>query len=427
MAALGRPGPAPDSAICEIGCGQGFGLCLLAAANPGRQFIGIDLSGAAIAQARHRARAADLQNIDFICADIRDSAALPDQDFGIILNHGMLSWVEPPAREALFAFIGTHLAAGGVAQTQYMSAPGGEAFRPFRQLFQTLAGRADPVADGLALLRQLRDGGAGFFQLHPHASQTLDNLLREPAGYVAQEYLSPAFDPLPFASLADYATRHGLEFVGSATPMENIDAISLPEGLKSAIAASADDLILTETLKDLVRNQAARYDLWQRPAAALAPQDHMRALADMWWGLLPAAPKLDAASKALAFPTRIGTIEGDPAIFRPLLDRLGEGPARFDQLMELAVFDKRPGLLNQVLQMGLHARILHPVQGFDTPEAAARLNRHLLAEAKAGLEIPALAAPPLGSGLVVAGGDLQTLAAGTAPAWLRGLFALGST
>lgn len=422
-AALGRMGPASDSLICEIGCGQAFGLTLNAAANPGRFFIGIDVSETEIQRARARAEAANIRNIEFICADIRETAKLPNMEFGMILNHGMLSWVETPVREALFAFISARLAPAGIAQTQYMSAPGGEAFRPFREVFQALAERADPIADGLELLRKLRDGGAGFFQLHPHAGKTLSHLLHEPAGYVAQEYLSPTFDPLPFSTVAGYAARHGLEFIGSATPMENIDAVSLPEGLKSVVAA-ADDLILSETLKDLLRNQAARYDIWQRPAAPLAPHAHMNALADMWWGLLPGAPKLDITSKALAFPSKIGTIEGDLSIFRPLLDRLGEGPAQFHQLMALQIFDKRPGLLNQVLQMGLHARIIHPLQAFDYPEAAARLNRHLLNEAGAGIEVPALAAPSLGSGLPITRGDLKALAAKTAPAWLHRLFAL---
>lgn len=424
-AALGKPGPEDDSAVCEIGCGQGFGLCLLAAANPARRFTGIDRSGADLQRARARAQAAGLLNIDFVEADIRDLAALPEGKFGIILSHGMLSWVDLTAREAVFAFIGTRLTAGGIAATHYMSAPGGDAFRAFRQVFQALAGRADPVTEGLALLRRLSDGKAGFFQLHPHAGKTLDDLLREPAGYVAQEYLSPDFEPLPFASVAGYAAAQGLEFIGSATPMENIDAASLPEGLRDSIAAVSDDRILAETLKDMIRNQALRYDLWQRPGTPLDPGAHMGALANMWWGLLPGAPKLDRTSKALAFPTRIGTIEGDPAVFRPLLDRLGQGPAQFGQLLELEVFAKRPGLLNQVLQMGLHARIVHPVQPFDSPDAARRLNRHLLEEHRAGGQIPALAAPPLGSGFALTRQELDALAAGTAPAWLSGLFALG--
>ena len=45
-AALGRPGPEDDSAVCEIGCGQGFGLCLLAAANPARRPVGPRSGGA---------------------------------------------------------------------------------------------------------------------------------------------------------------------------------------------------------------------------------------------------------------------------------------------------------------------------------------------------------------------------------------------
>ncbi len=424
LAALGRPGPASDSAVCEIGCGQGFGLCLLAAGNPSRRFIGIDISDADIARARNLAAAAGLQNIAFVQADIRDTAALPEGEFGVILCHGMLSWVEEPVRAAVFAFAKARLAAGGIAAVHYMSAPGGEAFRPFHQIFQSLASHPDPVAEGLSLLKRLRDGGAGYFQMHPHTGETLDHLLREPEGYVAQEHLGPVFEPLPFAAVAALAGAEGLEFIGSATPIENIDAASLPGDLARLAADAAGDPILAETLKDMIRNQALRYDLYQRPGAGLEQKAHMMALCDLWWGLLPGAPKLDESSTALAFPTRIGTIEGDPKVFRPLLDRLGEGPARFDELMTLPVFATRPGLLNQVLQMGLHARILHPVQAAHDTASATALNMHLLAAFRAGRSIPALAAPALGSGLALPRQDLQMLADGGGPAWLRGLFCL---
>ena len=41
------------------------------------------------------------------------------------------------------------------------------------------------------------------------------------------------------------------------------------------------------------------------------------------------------------------------------------------------------------------------------------------------MAVPALAAPPLGSGFALTRQELDALAAGTAPAWLSGLFALG--
>src|SRR4051794_16483866 len=50
---------------CELGCGQGLTLSLLAAANPQGQFYGVDFHPSHIARGRHTARAAGLENVVF--------------------------------------------------------------------------------------------------------------------------------------------------------------------------------------------------------------------------------------------------------------------------------------------------------------------------------------------------------------------------
>ena len=42
----------------DLGCGQGFGLCILAAANPNGEFVGVDLQPEHIAHGEGLARAA---------------------------------------------------------------------------------------------------------------------------------------------------------------------------------------------------------------------------------------------------------------------------------------------------------------------------------------------------------------------------------
>lgn len=54
------------------------------------------------------------------------------------------------------------------------------------------------MAEGLRALRAMRDAGAGFFQLYPHAAQTLDQLLTDNPAYVAHEYLNAVCRPLSF-------------------------------------------------------------------------------------------------------------------------------------------------------------------------------------------------------------------------------------
>src|SRR6478752_4438102 len=59
------PSLGPGSNYLELGCGQGFGLNLLAAANPAMQFLGIDFHPCQIANAQQLARAAGLANVTF--------------------------------------------------------------------------------------------------------------------------------------------------------------------------------------------------------------------------------------------------------------------------------------------------------------------------------------------------------------------------
>lgn len=414
LAALGHAPPAP-AAWCEIGCGDGLGALILAAANPEVQFTGIDLNPAHIAAARARAAAARIGNIRFLCADLREIGPLPAR-FSHIVSHGMLSWVGADVRAAFAAFAAAHLAPGGVVAVQYMSAPGGAALRAFHTVLRQMAGRPDPVAEGLALLREMRAAQAGFFQLHAHAGAALDQLLAMDPAYIAHGYMNPVFEPLAFAEVAASFAAVGLEWQGSATPIENAEALSLPAACLPQIAATPDP-VLRETLKDIARNQTTRYDLFGAPAPAKGPADHLRLLDARVWGLLPGAP----VPEGLRFETRIGPVEGDARILGPLLQRLAQGPARFGELLRLPAFAGHPAVLNQCLLLLLSAHILHPVQRFGPPGAAARLNRLLLA---GDAPVPALAAPALGSGRALTPELRGALRSGAGPAPLRQMFAL---
>lgn len=422
LAALGRVAPA-GSDWCELGCGQGFAALMMAAANPGMRVTGIDINPDHIRTAQARARAAGLTNLRFLCADIRDPDLI-EGSFAWIVTHGMLSWVGDDVREALAGFVARKLAPDGVAAVHYMSEPGGAAFRAFHSVFRQMIGRPDPVAEGLALLKAMRDAQAGFFQLHPHAAQTLDHLLTQVPEYVAHEYMNPHFRPLAFHEVNKLFADADLQWLGSARPIENIEAMSVPADALKALSGTTD-IALRETAKDMARNQAQRYDIFARPSPAPGDGAHLALLRRTVWGLLPGAPFLGAQAREMTIATPIGPVGADARIFRPLLGRLGEGAARFDQFEAIAPFAGRPGLLNQSLQMGLGARIMHPVQRMAAPPTAAtRLNRLLLREAREGAHIPALAAPALGSGLEVTPGDLASLREGGGPAHLRMMFAL---
>ena len=82
----------------ELGCGQGMGLCLLAAANPQGQFVGVDFLPEHVDHGRAVAQAAGLTNIQFSDGDF---VALAQQwptafgQFDYVTLHGVYSWITP--------------------------------------------------------------------------------------------------------------------------------------------------------------------------------------------------------------------------------------------------------------------------------------------------------------------------------------------
>ncbi len=65
--------------VCDLGCGEGTALLLMAQAFPRSEFVGIDISGAAICEALKQAVAEGLENADFMVLDaalLRDDTRL---------------------------------------------------------------------------------------------------------------------------------------------------------------------------------------------------------------------------------------------------------------------------------------------------------------------------------------------------------------
>src|SRR4051812_36191006 len=77
--------------VLELGCAAGGNLIPMAAAFPDASFIGIDLSPLQIEQAKQRAEAAGLSNIEFRRASITEIDASYGA-FDYVVCHGVYSW-----------------------------------------------------------------------------------------------------------------------------------------------------------------------------------------------------------------------------------------------------------------------------------------------------------------------------------------------
>ena len=112
--------------VLELGFGQGFGLALLAAANPDVMFEGCDLDAANVAHAHRLSEDAGLENVTLSRAGFEEAAARRDDrnDVDIAMMHGVLSWISPGARDAAIGIVEKRLRPGGLFYASYNCMPG---------------------------------------------------------------------------------------------------------------------------------------------------------------------------------------------------------------------------------------------------------------------------------------------------------------
>jgi len=381
---FGAPDPARSYRWCELGCGGGLNTLLAAATNPLGEFVGVDFNAAQLEPARNAASDARLANVEFVAADVDMFArGQPAAGFDFIVLHGIWSWVSRETQLALRNAVARLLRPGGIAYVGYMCHPGASSMAAIGKLLREHArhlpgSSADKVRAGLRLLRDLADAGSGFVAEHPGIARQIEAMEREPAGYLAHEFLSDHWQPQHAAdTIRDFAAA-GCGWIGSAVPLENIDALSVP-GNVQPLLRGLPSAPLAETVRDLARNQSQRRDLFQRDPAPLSPQRHIAALDAIAFAALPGAPR----AGGLTFDTRIGPVPGPAEIFDPLLRALAEGPRRFGELRRLPAFTDAPGLLNQALQALTWSGCAHPLRGDDAPAPSCDAIDALLRESAA--------------------------------------------
>ena len=206
--------------VLELGCGRGGNLIPMAAQHPQSRFVGIDLSGSAIAHARIAAKEIELGNIAFHHRNIMDVAAELGP-FDYILVHGVYSWVPDFVREKIIAVFGELLAPQGVAYVSYNALPGCR-LRDLARDVMLYATRdtSDPeerVRVARASLKAFAEASdAGTF--HGAAlRKRLEQLSETPDNVLYHDDLNPGARAFALHEVLGAAERHGLQFLAEAS------------------------------------------------------------------------------------------------------------------------------------------------------------------------------------------------------------------
>jgi SAM-dependent methyltransferase len=416
MLAIGRsPGRAfQPRRYLELGCGQGFGLALLAAANPDIAFEGCDFNPEHVAHARRLIEGAGLANVSVSEISFEEAAARGGaNDLDVVALHGILSWVSAAAQDAIVEILRQRVLPDGIVYASYNCMPGWAPILPIRQFMLQVKRRHATSSDrqvaiALDLLTKLKDAHAHYFDGNPPAVAQLDRMRQQNRAYLAHEFLHEHWDIFPFADLAARLGAAKLNYVASASLADNLDHYAVPAALAPLVAESGDP-IMRETLRDYASNKRFRRDIFARGMAMMTAVEHRRMLSGMRFALAVPRDKV-----VLAFDGPLMKMTGRANLYAPILDALAGRIAEFDEIA--AAFpitaENRLAMLLDCLSLLVQSGQVLPIIG--TPgdaESAKRFNRMVVEHSREGRFYFSLASPVARTGIQVGEFALWTLAA----------------
>ena len=262
-----------DLRVADLGCGRGYVVNTLAAANPGWQVVGLDHNPAQLAEATATAAQAGLSNARFLESDL---GAMTDADidrlpaFDVVMLHGVWTWVSDAVRQGILRLLARRLAPGALVYIGYNALPAAGAdfalqrlLRQWAMPIQRTGGSIQAAEYAVAQLRQ----HAGRLRLPQTAM--LHRLLSDPPvlepAFVAHEFLTTHWRPVFHGDLCDALVAAKLEFVGSSNLFEALPHLFMEVDTQATVASLQDDNG-TELLKDLCLPRTFRADVFVRGA-----------------------------------------------------------------------------------------------------------------------------------------------------------------
>lgn len=274
-ALAGCPPPAADDFdYCELGSGLGDTVATLAAAYPRAHFVGIDINPEHIAAARRLAGRGALENVRFLERDFEDLTGDDLPKFDYVCAHGLLSWIAPEKRAALFTQAAAWLKPGGVFYLGYNALPGWAAVEPLRRFMRDASagvqgGSAERARHALAAAKLLCDANASYFVANPSAKEVLTTTIESGVPYAAHEFFNAHWHPMYFADVEAEAAKCDLRFVGQIPLHLNYGDLAITPALREAFKVVSDRRAW-EHLRAFATNEFFRRDVYVKGAVAHA-------------------------------------------------------------------------------------------------------------------------------------------------------------
>lgn len=403
--------PRAVTTACELGFGQGISLNMHSASSSA-SWYGTDFhpSHAAFAMGLAKASGAHCRLFDQSFMEFCSRPDLPDFDF--IVLHGIWSWISDANRTAIVDFVRSKLKPGGVLSISYNTLHGWSSMLPMRDLLTEHSRRmsapsldmASRIDVALNFIDGLMTVIPNYSASNPQSVAGLAKMKSADRSYVAGEYFSHDWNPMPFSDVAHTLSAAKLEFACAATYGDHVDAIRLTQPQQALLQTIADPHF-RETVRDFCLEQPFRRDYWIKGGEKLTPHERIEALYAQRVVLVCPAENVRLLTAMTNGEPPINAVEGKrllnaladhkPHSLSDLMRHIGHGGMTFDRVLNFVLIMADQGYLQSAQNDGAISNAIGT-------GAALRLNMALVQKASVGRSVRYLASPVTGGGVPVA-------------------------
>ena len=325
---------------CELGCGQGVTVLVLAALYPQGRFWGVDYNPSHIAKAKKLVKEAGLTNITFLESSFGDLVAnktiLPQVEFMVF--HGIYTWVNGENRANLVEICKEHVVSGGFVYNSYNAKPGwndGEVLQKLIfELSKESSGDSIKKMDAVVnRLKNIKNIKSGFFQ---QLSTKIDGLNIDEKNYLVHEYLHEDWKAFYFGEVSKDMASAKLSYLAQASPEESYMKTLLPNDIKEQLQA-IDSIESRELIIDLAINRGFRRDIYTKGVSGrLSKVQQTNWLLDKKWILVDPSTSNQIEFE---FTLPLGKVKGDAKIYKNIIKHLQSKVLTTKELMKLTSLD----------------------------------------------------------------------------------------
>ncbi len=389
--------------VLELGCGQGFNLCMHAAAFPEMEFLGIDFNPSHISHASELVSITGLNNIKFVEGDFLELKEHWITEFGkfhYVILHGIWTWINKAVKEAVVEILKQVVLPGGMVYISYNSMPGwlpGTIVRDvlFNYYRMTQKSALQAVSEGLEVLKKLEELNAVVFRVYPNLKHRLEMAMKHDMNYVVHEYINEAHKISWVYEVIDEVTQAKLYYAASANLTDNYLPALLPDNVREYINSFSHP-VFRLFLIDLLINQAFRRDIYQKGEIRPFPVEQIKEIKSVKFICREEIPE--------QFKFQIGMVEmeGKKEVYEPIMQELSKGEKSIEELLKIPPFNERGIMpLIQALTLLMSKELIHIYNENHDVMYTQRFNRNIVKLVSEGRPYNFLCSPITGMGVIV--------------------------